>query len=340
MDGISKFRSPIADPVVLEMARERGMEEVPLFADGRRNMPAQAWRAAFKRWAELAPERDGPVDPERTAASDPAEMTRLIKDKARELGADDVGICELTPVMINEGYSFPHKYVISLLLEEKYQAVLGGALAVEMETIDVYVRCAEVSTELGKYIRSLGYPAMADHNGTMELQAIPAMVAGGLGEMGKNGSMLHRRFGASFRPGFVLTDLPLVPDEPDLFGVQDYCMNCRLCENNCPPAAIAGSDDYVTTDGYKRWLIDIPKCYEASRLRDEYCHLCVDVCPYVHKGNGDPEKRSLYKQFMGKRRKAGWRTPQWFLEDEDGILNGGGRSEPLPALRSEVRSQK
>ncbi|MYK58355.1 MAG: hypothetical protein F4027_07000, partial [Rhodospirillaceae bacterium] len=231
MDGISKFRSPIADPVVLDMARERGMEEVPLFADGRRNMPAQAWRMAFERWAELAPERDGPVNPERTAVADPAKMTRLIKDKARELGADDVGICELTPVMINEGYSFPHKYVISLLLEEKYQAVLGGAVAVEMETVDVYVRCAEVSTELGKYIRGLGYPAMADHNGTMVLQAIPAMVAGGLGELGKNGSMIHRRFGASFRPGFVLTDLPLVPDEPDLFGVQDYCMNCRLCEN-------------------------------------------------------------------------------------------------------------
>ena len=339
MDGISKFRSPIADPVVLEMAGERGMDEVPLFADGRRNMPAQAWRTAFDRWAELAPERDGPVNPERTAVADPAEMTRLIKDKARELGADDVGICELTPVMINEGFSFPHKYVVSLLLEEKYEAVLGGALAVEMETIDVYVRCAEVSTELGKYIRSLGYPAMADHNGTMELQAIPAMVAGGLGELGKNGSMLHRRFGASFRPGFVLTDLPLAPDEPDLFGVQDYCMKCRLCENNCPPAAIASSDDYVVTDGYKRWLIDIPKCYEASRLRDEYCHICVDVCPYVHKENGDPEKRSLYKLFMGKRRKAGWRTPQWFLEDEEDMLNGGGRSEPLPARRSEPRSQ-
>ena len=336
MDGISKFRSPMSDPVLMEMLAERQLDEVPLFSNNRRNMPAQAWGAAFQRWEELAPDGDGPVNPEKTPVSDAVEMTRLIKEKARELGADDVGIAELTPIMINEGRSLGHKYVISLLLEEKYENVLGGALAVEMETIDVYVRCAEVSTELSKYVRSLGYPALADHNGTMEVQAIPAMVAGGLGELGKNGSMIHRQFGANFRPGFVLTDLPLVPDAPDLFGVQDYCMNCKLCENNCPPAAIAASEDYVITEGYKRWQVNIPKCYEASRLRDEYCHICVDVCPYVHKENGDREKLGIYKQFMGKRRQAGWRTTQWFLEDEEQVLNGGGRHEPLPTVDLEV----
>ena len=46
----------------------------------------------------------------------------------------------------------------------------------------------------------------------------------------------------------------------------------------------------------------------------------MDVCLYVHKENGDPEKRSLYKEFMGKRRRAGWRTPQWFIEDEAQVL--------------------
>ena len=335
MDGISKFRSPMTDPVLMKVLEDRGLGEVPLFSNSRRNLPEQAWRAAFDRWTELSPDRDGPLNPEQTPVPDPAQMTRLIKEKALELGADDVGICELTPVMINQGKSFAHKYVISLLLEENYENVLGGALAVEIETIDVYVRCAEVATALGKFIRGLGYPALADHNGTMELQAIPAMVAGGLGELGRNGSMLHKQFGAGFRPGFVMTDLPLVPDAPQLFGVQDYCMSCKLCENNCPPAAIATSDDHIVTDGYKRWLIDIPKCYEASRLRDEYCHICVDVCPYVHKENGDLEKRSIYKQFMGKRRQAGWRSTQWFLEDEEEVLKAGGRDEPMPAPISE-----
>lgn len=340
MDGVSKFRSPMTDPVLMKMVEERGLDEVPLFSRRRRNLPERAWTAAFERWEELAPDRNGPVSPHKTPISDPAELTTLIKDKALELGADDVGICELTPVMINEGHSFSYRYVICLLIEEKYENVLGGALAVEVETIDVYVRCAEVSTALGKYIRALGYPAMADHNGTMELQAIPAMVASGLGELGKNGSMIHKQFGPGFRPGFVMTDLPLVPDAPDLFGVQDYCVNCRLCENNCPPAAIAASDDYVVTDGYKRWLIDIPKCYEASRLHDEYCHICVDVCPYVHKENGDPEKRAIYKRFMAKRRRAGWRARQWFLEDEEDVLARGDQNEPMPAPHTEKTGVK
>lgn len=336
MEGISKFRSPMSDPVLMTMLEERGLDDVPLFSSKRRNLPATAWQAAFERWEELAPDRDGPPNPDKIAVDDPAEMTRQIKEKARELGADDVGIAELTPIMVNEGHTLSYKYVISLLIEERYEKVLGGALAVELETIEVYIRCAEVATELSKHIRGLGYPALADHNGTMQIQAIPAMVAGGLGELGKNGSMIHREFGAGFRPGFVVTDLPLVPDEPDLFGVQDYCMSCKLCENNCPPAAIAASDDYVVTEGYKRWLIDIPKCYEASRLRDEYCHICVDVCPYVHKENDRGDMRSLYKQFMGKRRQAGWRTPQWFLEDEDQVMNGGGRDEPLPTVEMDV----
>ena len=55
--------------------------------------------------------------------------------------------------------------------------------------------------------------------------------------------------------GFVTTDLPVAYDEPYEFGVQDYCMSCNLCRNNCPGDAIP--DGYITTDGIKRWLTDI-----------------------------------------------------------------------------------
>ncbi len=320
LKGTSNFRHPIDDPLILRMLRERGLEEVPLFSRQRRNLPAQAWRDAIERWDALSGDKDGPVNPQPQPMGDPAEVTLMIKQKARELGADDVGVAELTPIMINNNVDIPYKYVISLLVHERYSEVQGGALAIEKETIRVYVKCAEISTGLGKYIRGLGFPAMADHNGTFSLQAIPAMVACGLGEMGRHGSMIHREFGAGFRPGFVVTDLSLVPERPNLFGVQDYCMNCRLCENNCPSEAIPPSEEYVVTDGYKRWLTDIEKCYLSCRLRDEYCHICVDVCPYVHKENGDKQKIAQYKQFMGKRRQAGWRTPQWFLEDEATVL--------------------
>ena len=38
MQGISKFRSPMTDPVLMEMLAERGLSEVPLFSRDRRNL--------------------------------------------------------------------------------------------------------------------------------------------------------------------------------------------------------------------------------------------------------------------------------------------------------------
>ncbi len=80
-------------------------------------------------------------------------------------------------------------------------------------------------------------------------------------------------------------------------------MNCNVCQLNCPGDAIP--QDYVVTHGVKRWLIDLEKCYPYSRLRDEYCHLCVDVRPYNVKSHPEP-----YRAFMKLRRRAGYKTPK------------------------------
>ena len=57
------------------------------------------------------------------------------------------------------------------------------------------------------------------------------------------------------------------------------------------------------------------KCYTISRLREQYCHICVDVCPYIHKANKDAEKKALYRRYMMMRKKAGYKTPAWFPDD-------------------------
>ena len=153
------------------------------------------------------------------------------------------------------------------------------------------------------YVRTLGYPARAHHNGGSEVQAIPIFYQVGFGELGRHGSLINEKYGASFRPGFVTTDLPLVEDQPREFGVQDVCMNCNVCQFNCPGDAIP--QDHVVTHGIKRWLIDLEKCYPYSRLRDEYCHLCVDVCPYNVKSHP-----GTYKAFMKERKQVGYKTPK------------------------------
>ena len=286
MAGESWMREQgLRDALLVEVLRKRGLADVPIWS---RRFPERD--AAIRRWEDLTPLRNGVVAPERVAGGDPVGVTEDLKRRARELGADLVGVAALRPEFIGLGVSLDHDYAIAIACYERYEKVLEGADAVELEAMQVYARCAEIATELARHIREeLGYPALAHHNGSVQIQAIPVMYHAGFGELGKHGSLINPLLGANFRPGFVTTTLPLVPDRPLEFGVQDYCMNCTLCTKNCPGNAIP--DEFVVTDGLKRWLTDIEKCYPYSRLRDEYCHICVDVCPYIHKANGDTPSR-------------------------------------------------
>ena len=268
---------------------------------------------------ELAKFRDGPVSKARVEISDPVVAASEIGRIARALGADDVGCARLTPTMISDKTDMAHDYVICVIVGEDYAKALEGPRAIEDESTRVYLRCAEIATALAAHIRTMGYPAVAHHNGASEVQAIPAMYAAGLGELGKHGSLIHPKLGASHRPGFVTTTMPLVLDSPFIFGVQDVCLHRNLCANNCPADAIP-RQEFVLTEGVKRWLTDVEKCYVYSRLRAQYCHICVDVCPYIHKANGEPLKKHLYKRYMTKRKKAGYKTPAWFPEEEPKIL--------------------
>ncbi len=324
MRGTSKYRlGGPDDPLAIEIMKRKGLSEIPLFRkDAPKTKPFDL-NDFMRRWMAYAPARDGALGAGRPEGDDPGRISALIKAKGLALGGDDVGFAELTPVMINLGSEFGLRFIVSVIIAEDYGKVLQGALAVEKEAFEVYVECARVATELAAFIRGLGFPAIADHNGTGDIQAIPALYACGMGELGKHGSLIHPEFGAGFRPGFVITGAPVIADAPNIFGVQRTCESCRICEQNCPPAAIRSSEDFIVTEGVKRWRVDTATCYEASRFRDEYCHICVDVCPYHHKVNRDPERRAIFKAFMMKRKKAGYRTPAWFIEDEESVLGTG-----------------
>lgn len=305
MIGTSWIREQgMQDALLVEALRQRDMDDVPLW---KRKFPERA--AAMQHWNDLVPRRDGPVNPNQVEVTDPSAMSEEIKRRAKGFGASDVGMTALQPEFIELGVDLPHKNVIAIICYEDYAKSLEGPDAVDLEAMSTYAKCADVATELAEYIREeLGYPAIAHHNGSFQIQAIPVFYEVGFGELGRHGSLIHPELGSNFRPGFVTTDLPVGFDKPQEFGVQDYCMSCNLCRNNCPGDAIP--DDYITTKGIKRWLTDIDKCYPISRFRESYCHICVDVCPYIHKENGDREKRSIFGQYMKIRKEEGYKTPK------------------------------
>jgi epoxyqueuosine reductase len=311
LKGIANVRvQGKAEPILGKLLEEAGLDEPPLW--NHRPPETHARRA---RWVELGKVRDGPVNPNRTEITDIEATTEALKQMALDLGATVVGCARLTPLMVANGLELPHEYIFCLVIGENYDVVLDGPRAIETESTMTYVQCAEISTKLADHVRDLGYSAMAHHNGGDDIMALPALYAAGFGELGKHGSLIHPELGASFRPGFVTTTMPLALDEPLQFGVQDICSRCNICTNNCPAEAIPPSDDYVVTEGIKRWITDVAKCYTVSRLREQYCHICVDVCPYVHKANGDNHRKAVYKEYMGIRKKVGYRTPAWWPDN-------------------------
>ena len=292
------------DALLCASLRDREMTEIPIW---QRKFPAR--EAMMSHWNDLVPLRDGPVRPDKVDIQDPELMSNLIKKKAAELGSADTGMTALKPEFIELGVELTHENVIAVIVYEDYEKALEGPDEVDLEAMTVYAKCADITTELARYIREeLGYPAVAHHNGSFQIQAIPVFQEVGFGELGRHGSLIHPELGANFRPGFVTTDLPVAYDTPREFGVQDYCLTCNLCRNNCPGDAIP--DDYIVTEGVKRWLTNIDKCYPISRFRESYCHICVDVCPYIYKENGDQEKRTMFKDYMRVRKEEGYKTPK------------------------------
>jgi len=304
MIGITPYREQgLKDPLLREVMESLGMESVPLYDN---ESPS---KTANKKWiTALGATRDGEVNPERVAADDSFALTERIKGMARDMGADIVGVAKLQPLFIDIGVDLHHDVVLCIGVHEAYGNVLRGADAVEHEASLVYAECARISDGMARRIRAMGYPALAHHNGGCDIQAIPALYHAGFGELGRHGSLINPEFGANFRPGLVTTTMPLEPDKPYEFGVPAYCESCNLCINNCPGDAIARAP--IVTAGIKRWIVDTAKCYPYSRLRAEYCHLCVDVCPYIHKENGNTDYRNTYKQFMRARKQAGYKTPK------------------------------
>lgn len=226
--------------------------------------------------------------------------TETLKKQALELGADDVGICEYREEWTYQDRPVPQgRYVVVMAFSHDYPELSTAPdEKAYIEVIRQYSRAGVTSLHVANWIREQGYFAAAKTGPmTEDVLMIPAAIEAGLGELGKHGSMIHRRLGANFRLSMVLTDLPLLTDSPDVFGADDFCTRCQVCSINCPPDAI--SPEKVMVRGEMKWYVEFDKCLPYF-MDYKTCGICLAVCPWSRPGVAD----NLVVKMARRREKA------------------------------------
>ncbi|MFQ5722428.1 MAG: 4Fe-4S dicluster domain-containing protein, partial [Candidatus Aminicenantales bacterium] len=221
-----------------------------------------------------------------------AENTRQIKNIVKYLGSDVCGICQLNqayvyshvgrgPEPYGQKIELDHKYAIVFALEMDLAMVKYAPQApVIVETAKKYVEAARISIILADFIRCLRYPARAHIAGSNYQAMLPPLAwEAGLGELGRLGIIITRKYGPRARLGLVTTDLPLIPDKPKKWGIQEFCQKCKKCARNCPAQAIPKGEK-TEENGALKWVLKREECYRFWRKAGTDCAMCIYVCPY------------------------------------------------------------
>jgi reductive dehalogenase len=246
--------------------------------------------AAFRFLGDIRPLAEGSPSPEKKI-SDPAFSTKMVKGLAEYYGAKICGITETKPYHYYshrgrhpENYADEvtniHKYAIVFAVEMESEMVKGAPqMQVVLESAKQYVEGAKIGMVLSYFIRELGYDARNHMDGNYLVCAPLVAHDAGIGEISRMGIIITQNFGPRVRLGVVTTDLPLIPDSPKPFGVQDTCQSCEKCAKNCPSQAIPYNDK-APHNGVLKWKINQEKCYEFWCRVGTDCAVCMKVCPY------------------------------------------------------------
>lgn len=228
---------------------------------------------------------------------DPSEASARIKGYARNIGADLVGIAEINPLWIysKRGEIFNdnwedwgkeievcHKFAVVFATRMNQTLVKSAPHTPTcVESMANYAKGAYIATQAASYIANLGFSATANHFRHYDSLMVPMAVDAGLGELGRHGYLITKKFGPRVRLSLVTTDLELACDQPVDLGVEAFCSICRKCARCCPSQSIPLGDQTVT-NGILRWKMEAQSCFEYWGKVGTDCNICMNVCPWSH----------------------------------------------------------
>ena len=258
------------------------------------------WRSDMRRslvsamtdvTAYLAPAVDGEVASSKAPIpEDPEVLSRHIKSLGYFLRADIISICRLPEYAVysydNDGnpIELNHQFAIVVVVDQDYTTINGstgddwisGSQSMRGYSNTTFIACA-----MANYIRRLGYPARAQCSGHYQVVIPPLLLLAGIGEICRAGIVLNPFLGTRFKAAAVTTDLPLLPDKPVDFGLQEFCQKCLKCATDCPVRAIP-TGGTVMHNGYENWKLDVERCtkFRITNPHGVGCGRCIKVCPW------------------------------------------------------------
>ena len=243
---------------------------------------------------------------------DSKEISEVLKKLTVHYGALDAGIA-----VLSEDLFYSHRGRLEESYGDKIEPYPGNALVftIEMdedvintapmtdavvETSAAYVKGGIIGLQIAYFIRGLGYNARCHMDGNYLIMLSRAAVVAGLGEIGRNGLLVSRKKGCFCRIGAVTTDIPLVADPINKFGLEDFCRICRQCIRTCPGKTVPDSDNP------EDWYVEQEKCYGVWRNLGTDCGICISACPVGQEIGADEISRmneGQMRTFMEKYRK-------------------------------------
>jgi epoxyqueuosine reductase len=259
-----------------------------------------------------------------------AELSRLIKQKALELGFAACGITDTAPVQTHEQYRhwIEQGYNASMRWMARDDAVAKRAdvrhivpnarsvICVAMHYRTEAEWDAQAHGKVARYARGDDYhdfmtPRLRELlswiqqqvpcEGRVYVDTGPVLERdlarrAGLGWVGKNTMLLSRALGSYFMLGEIILDIELETDRPHL---EQFCGSCTRCLDACP------TDAFVAP-----YVLDANKCIsfhtienrEAApkELRANFgdwvfgCDICQEVCPWNHKSRAHSDEPELW----------------------------------------------
>ena len=232
----------------------------------------------------------------------PEELTRRIKRTAKFLGAALVGIAPLDRRWIystdipGEPYDIPNSVnrAIVIAVEMDYDIIASSpAWSASSATALGYSMMAFIEIELAEFIQRMGYTAIPCGNSVG--MSVPLAIDAGLGQYGRHGILITREYGPRVRIAKILTDMPLVPDGPDLAfcdSVIEFCKICKKCAETCPSQSIPYDTEQTwqgktksNNPGIKKWYVNVETCYGFWVENGNECSNCIRSCPYNKPNN-------------------------------------------------------